>query len=144
MSWTVRAAGRGRATAYVRTHRFEVGAPVEFDAQAETVSALEYALAALAADLLGTFGALARRRRVEIDATEAVVTGTLNNPLTVLKVVGEEGHPGLEHVTLKLYVRSPAPPEQLHAVWAEARMLSPLARTLAAAVALDLELAITS
>lgn len=142
MKWSarVRAVGRGRVAVYVRDHRFEVGRAVEFDAEAPTVSALEHALAALAADLVDTFSALARRRRVELDAVEAVVTGELNNPLTVLEVVGEEGHPGLERIALKLYVQSGAAPEALHALWRDARALSPLARTLGAAV--DLRLAL--
>jgi hypothetical protein len=73
VSWTVRvrATGRRRATAYVRDHRFEVGPPVEFDTAAATVSSLEHALAALAADLVTTFAALARRRRMDVDALEA-------------------------------------------------------------------------
>ena len=145
MSWTVRvrAAGRRRAVAYVRDHRFEVGAPVEFDREAPAVSALEYALAALAADLVGTFAEQARRSRVPVGAAEAVVTGSLNNPLTVLRVVGEEGHPGLERVTVKLYVASPAAADDARRVWDDARRLSPLARTLGVALDLDLELAIT-
>ena len=145
MNWTVRvrADGRRRAVAYARQHRFEVGAPVEFDREASAVSALEYALVALAADLVGTFQEHARRSRVPVDAAEAVVTGALNNPLTVLRVVGEEGHPGLERVTLKLYVVSSAPPDDVRRVWDDARALSPLARTLGTALDLDLELAIT-
>ena len=135
--------GRRRAVAYARDHRFEVGAPVEFDETSDTVSALEYALAALAADLVNTFSTLARRRRLEIDAIEAVATGRLNNPLTVLQVVGEEGHPGLEHVGLKIFVGSAAPAAEVSALWEEAQTLSPLAKTLRTALTLDLDLVIT-
>jgi uncharacterized OsmC-like protein len=145
MTWSVRvvATGRWRAAAYAGRHRFDIGAPVSFDSEAETVSALEYALAALAADLVNTFAGLARRRRVEVDAVEAVATGSLNNPLTVLQVVGEEGHPGLERVALKLYVVSPAAEEEVRRILEEARSLSPLARTLSGAVDLDIELDVT-
>lgn len=145
MTWRVRvvSTGRRRATAYARGHRFEVGPAVSFDAEADPVSALEYALAALAADLVSTFTGLARRRRLEIDAVEAVATGALNNPLTVLQVVGEEGHPGLERVVIKMYVVSPAAPAEIGRVFEEARALSPLARTLRAAVDLSIELDIT-
>jgi hypothetical protein len=145
VNWTVRvhAAGRRRAIAYARDHRFEIGAPVEFDETAATVSALEYALAALAGDLVNTFSTLARRQRLEVDAIEAVVTGALNNPLTVLQVVGEDGHPGLEHIALKLYVGSSAPAADVNALWEETQTLSPLVLTLRSAVTLDLDLVIT-
>ena len=145
MKWTVRvrSVGRRRAVAYARLHRFEVGAPVEFDPQGDAVSSLEFALGALAADLLNTFTELARRRRIELDGVEAVVGGTLENPLAVLEVVGEQGGPALESVAIKLYVTSPAPPERIDELWRDAQRLSPLTVTLRAAVALELELVLT-
>lgn len=145
MTWSVRvtSGGRRRAVAYARHHRFEVGAPVEFDQRADTVSALEYALGALAADLVNSFTELCRRRRVEIYAVEALVSGTLGNPLFVLEVIGEAGSPALERVALKVYVSSPAPPDTIEALWRDAQALSPLAVTLRAAVRLELELTLT-
>ncbi len=134
--------GRRRSTAYAREHRFQVGAPVAFDAAADRVSALEYALGALASDLLTTFTELCRRRRLDVGPVEAVVTGELDNPLTVLRVVGEEGGPGLSTITLKVYAGSSEAADVLEAVWREAQSLSPLAVTFRAAVALDLELRI--
>lgn len=138
----VRSTGHDQATAYVRQHRFLVGAPVHFDEAAEAISALEYALGALAADLVVGFAALARRRRVRVDAVEAVVLGQLNNPLTVLSVVGEVGHPGMERVAVKVYVTSDADEEELQRAWSDALELSPLARTLRDAVDLQFELRI--
>jgi uncharacterized OsmC-like protein len=136
----VRATGRDRATAYVRRHRFEIGAPVHFDEEADAISAVEYTLSALAADLVNGFASLARRRRLQVDAVEAVVTGELNNPLTVLAVVGETGHPGMERVTVKVYVTSGASEGDVQRVWSDALDLSPLARTLRDAVNLRIEL----
>jgi len=143
--WTVRvrSAGRQRAVAYARDHRFEVGAPVEFDHAAERVSALEYVLGAFAADLVNTFTTLARVRRLEVDAVEAVVSGALDNPLTVLRVVGEAGHPGIERIRLKLYVASAEPHAAIERVWREAQELSPLTRTFQAALTLELEIVVT-
>jgi hypothetical protein len=140
MNWSVRVVGSGRrrATAYARAHRFEVGAPVEFDEAAPAVSTLEYALAAVAAELAGTFTELARRRRIEVDGIEATANGELDNPLTWLEVVGEPGHPGLHRLDVKLYVISPADPAVLQALWERACALSPLVRTLSAAPGLDL------
>jgi uncharacterized OsmC-like protein len=125
----VRATGRDRATAYVRRHRFEIGAPVHFDAEADAISAVEYTLSALAADLVNGFVALARRRRLAVDAVEAVVTGELNNP-----------HPGMERITVKVYVTSGASEGDVERVWSDALELSPLARTLRDAVNLRIEL----
>jgi hypothetical protein len=56
----VRSAGDGRATAYMRAHQFEIGAPLHFDPQYAGVTALEHVLAALGADLVN--GLLARCR----------------------------------------------------------------------------------
>lgn len=144
VTWSVRvrATGRDRATAYVRRHRFEIGAPVQFDDAADAVSALEYTLGALAADLVNGFAALARRRRLSLDAVEALVTAELNNPLTVLAVVGEAGHPGMERVVAKVYVTSGDTDDDLRRAWSDALALSPLARTLRDAVDLRIELRI--
>ena len=146
MTWSlrVRSVGRRRAVAYARQHRFEIGAPVEFDERADAVSALEYALGALAGDLVNTFTELARRRRVPLDGVEAVVSGALDNPLTVLEVVGEQGRPVLETVTLKVYVTSPAPSGQIEALWSDAQALSPLTVTLRGALDLQLHLTLTA
>jgi hypothetical protein len=83
-----------------------VGAPVQFDAAYDAITALEYVLGAMGADVVNGFRALARKRRVEVDHVEAVVQSEINNPLTYLGVVGERGHLGLEQVSVKVYVAS--------------------------------------
>ena len=110
VTWTlrVRATGTNLATVYARQHRFTVGVPVQFDEQYDQVTALEYALAALGADLVNGLRLAARRRRIALTDVEAVVTGALDNPLTYLGVVGEEGHPGLARVTIRVYVSTDA------------------------------------
>jgi OsmC-like protein len=138
----VRATGPDRATAYARSHRFEVGAPVHFDEAAETISAVEYTLGALAADLVNGFTAMARRRRLPMNAVEAIATVELNNPLTVLAVVGEGGHPGIERVRVKVYVTTDASVDDVRQLWSDALKLSPLARTLHGAADLQVELRI--
>lgn len=137
------AQGQEPLSAYVRAHRFEIGAPIHFDELYPHVTALEYALSAIGADLVGTLQALARRRRIVLDNVEAVVSGELNNPLTFLDVVGEEGHPGLELVRTTVYVSSAAAEEELQALWNDAIQKSPLVRTFKDSVALDLILKIT-
>ena len=90
MKWNLRvcATNNGCATVYVRRHQFEVGAPVHFDEQYNQITALEYVLGAIGADVVRGLQSLARKRRVEIDNVEALVSGELNNPLTHLGVIG--------------------------------------------------------
>jgi hypothetical protein len=144
VTWTlrVRADAGGTAQVFVRKHRFEVSAPAGFDEEAPQVSALEYVVGALAADLATGLVALARRRAVAIDQVEAVVRAELDDPLASLGVVGATGHPGLESVRVKLYVASPAERAVLEELWGEAQATSPLLRTLAAACTIDLALEI--
>jgi hypothetical protein len=140
-SWTLRIASPQpeRATAYVRRHRFDVGMPLDFDEDYGEITALEYALGALAADLVMGVRRAARRLRVRIDNIEAVVRGTVDNPLTWLRVVGEEGHPALARVTLKVYVGSADDAGQVDAAFAEALATSPLALTFRKSVDLKIE-----
>jgi hypothetical protein len=60
-TWSLRisATARGQATVFTRQHQFRVGAPLQFDRDDETVSALEYVLGALGADLVNGLQILA-------------------------------------------------------------------------------------
>lgn len=140
-AWTLRVhSGQpGRATAYVRRHCFEVGVPLQFDEEYEHVTALEYVLGAIASDVAVGFRRLAKRRRLDVDRVEAFVRGEVDNPLTFLQVVGEEGHPGLAKVAVRFYVSSIDPPGRVDAVWEETLRTSPLVRTFGSCVDLTLE-----
>jgi hypothetical protein len=135
----VRATDRGRATVFVRTHQFTVGRPVTFDAEDDAISALEYVLGAIGAEIVHGLQTLARRRQLAIDQLEASVHGELNNPLTALGVVGEAGHPGLEVVGITVYLASSAPAEDIQRLWQEVLARSPLVRTLQPAIRLELQ-----
>jgi len=141
-TWTLRVstARKDRATVFVRQQQFTVGAPVQFDAAYDAITALEYVLGAIGADVVHGLQALARKRRVEVDHVEAVVEGELNNPLTYLGVVGESGHPGLERVSVKVYVASIAPAEEVRRLWQEMLDRSPLVRTFQPAIRFELSL----
>ncbi len=143
-TWTLRigAADHGQATVFTRQHQFRVGAPVHFDRAYEAVSALEYALGALGADVVNGLQILARKRRVPVDQIEAVVAGELDNPLTYLGVVGEAGHPGLGKVRVKVYLASSEEEAAIQRLWQEMLATSPLVRTFQAAVQLELSLQI--
>ena len=141
-TWTLRVstAGKDRATVFARTHQFSVGAPVQFDTAYSAITALEYVLGAIGADVVHGMQALARKRRVEVDHVEAVVEGELNNPLTYLGVVGESGHPGLEQVSVKVYAASIATEAEIQRVWQEMLDKSPLVRTFQPAIRFELSL----
>jgi hypothetical protein len=141
-SWSlrVRSDGIDRATVYTRHNQFTVGAPLSFDREYDRTTALEQALGALGADVVNGFTVLADRERVEIDDVEATVQAELDNALTYLGVVGEEGDPGLTRVEVKVYASSPAHEPTVRKVWEKARRRSPLVNTLRACVDLELSL----
>jgi len=127
--WTLRvtAVRPSGSTVHVRKHSFPAGAPISFDTEYGAITALEYLLGALGADLVGGIQAVARRRRVEIDDVEAVVHGVLHNPMVYLRVVGEVGDAGIRAIEARV-----------RAVWTEVLEISPTVNTLTRAVTLDL------
>jgi hypothetical protein len=139
--WTlrVRAAGKDLNTIYVRQHRLQAGQPLHFDDKYEQTTAFEHFLGAIGADLVGGLQVIAGRRRLEMNDIEAVVSGKLNNPLTYLGVVGEEGHPGLEQVDVTVFVSSPEPEESVLHAWEEMLRRSPIVNTLKSVVKLDMD-----
>jgi hypothetical protein len=141
-TWTLRVstAPQNTARVFVRQQQFTVGVPVQFDAAYHAISALEYVLGAIGAEVVNGLQLLARKRLVEIDSVEAVVQGELNNPLVALGVVGESGHPGLEKVQVKVYVASLAATEDIQRLWQEVLARSPLLRTFQPLIQLDLSL----
>ncbi len=140
----VRTDSRDRAVAYTRRHHFEVGAAVQFDQEYDAITALEYVLGAIGADIVNALWALARRRCLIIDEIEAAVAGELNNPLVHLGVVGETGHPGIEKVTIRVYVNSQEDRKELRSVWEEVLDRSPLVRTFKGTIKMEIGLDLTA
>ena len=136
----MRSTRRGQSTAYARQHAFDVGEPVQFDAEADRVAGLEYLLGALGADLVDGLRGAARRRRIAVDQVEALVSGTLDNPLTYLGVIGEVGHPGLDRIVARVYVGADENDAALQDAWREALGRSPFVGVLRRAIDLDLRL----
>jgi hypothetical protein len=124
----------------VRRHQFAVGRPIDFDAESPDVTALEYALGALGAEIVSGLRVFAKRRRVELDEVEAIVDGELENPLAYLEVIGESGCPGLARVSIKVYVSSSRDEETLNRLWNETLERLPLVRTFGRALNLSIEL----
>jgi hypothetical protein len=123
--------------------QFSVGRPVEFDEASPHVSALEYALGAAGAEIVDGLREFARRRRIAIDAIEALVTGELDHALTYLEVVGETTPPRITRIGVKVFVSAPDEPA-VRALFAEMLDRLPLACTLRGALELKTELILTS
>jgi hypothetical protein len=137
--WQVRVtAGHAGAAVFVRTRRFEVGVPLSFDREEPGITALEYVLGAIGADLVVGLQRAARRRRVELDAVEATVHAALRNPLSYLGVVGEEGDPGIRSLRVRVYAITDAAADAVERIWQETLATSPLANTFGHAVQLEL------
>ena len=141
-TWEIRvaAAGPDEAIAYARKHRFELGGAVSFDREYDRVSALEHVLGAIGADVATGLLKRARQRGLEVESAEAVVKTRLGNPLVFLDVQGEHGDPGLEFVSVRVYLVTSCEPAVVEGVWRETLEHSPLVRTFRKA--LDLQLSI--
>jgi uncharacterized OsmC-like protein len=127
----------------MRRHQFTVGKPIDFDTESGHISALEYVLGALAAEIVNGLRVFAKRRRIEIDHVEAVVDGEVENALTYLEVIGESGRPGISGVSIKVYVASPHDEAVVRALWIEMLERLPLVATLEQACNLKIELTLT-
>ena len=105
---SLRVTAPGPAVARVSAGRrhFAIGRPVEFDDASPHVAALEYALGAVGGEVVNGLREFARRRRFEIDAVEALVTGELEHGLSYLEVIGESGQPRIRRIAIKVFVAS--------------------------------------
>jgi hypothetical protein len=140
VSWRVRVAAERRdvATAFVRTHRIEIGPALSFDPHEPRATALEHVLAALGADVATGLLRLARRHGVELHGVEATARAWSANPLAYLRVVGEDGSPGLSRVRIRVYATTQAAEESVRALWEETLESSPLVSTLRPCVEMEL------
>src|SRR5215813_1216802 len=106
ISLRVTAPGPASARVSAGRRQFSIGRPVEFDDASPHVAAIEYALGAVGGEVVNGLREFARRRRLAIDAVEALVTGELQDGLTYLEVIGERGRPRLRRITVKIFVAS--------------------------------------
>ena len=139
--WTLRvtATDKEAAPVFARRHRISVGRPLHFEAGYPYVTALEYVLGALGAEIVNGLRLSARGRRIALDDIEAVVDGQLHNPLAYLEVVGVAGQPCLKAVVVTVYVASPHDEQTLSTLWDQTRSRLPLVQTFSAALALTVD-----
>lgn len=138
VSWSVRVLltpGPGAlAVARLREHTLRVHAPVSFKPSGDPApSSLETLLAALGTEVATGFHTRARRSGKIVDALEASVAASLENPLVAAGVVGEEGSPALARVALTLYVASPEDEADLRDLLDRTLAAGPVHATLARA-----------
>jgi hypothetical protein len=126
----------------VRNEQFLVGRPLELDSASRRIAALEYALGALAGEVLNGLRHFAWRRCVDLEHAEALVTGDVENGLVYLEVVGERGRPRLSAVRIKVFVASSDEPA-VRRLWSDVLERLPLLGTLRSAIPVHLELIVT-
>jgi uncharacterized OsmC-like protein len=129
---------RPTAKVHVRQYGFEVGDPVSFDVEHPHITAVEYLLGAIAADVAGTVRVLGRKRRIEIDDIEVLVNAELHDPLVYLRVVGRSGLAGIAQINAKVYISSFAEERELRRLWEEVLAACPVVSTLEHSVRLGL------
>jgi hypothetical protein len=138
----VTAGGGDVARVAVRRQQFTVGRPIEFDEAAPRIAAVEYALGAAGAEMVNGLRVFASRRRLEIDAIEAVVTADLEHALAYLEVVGESGRPSIRRVHIKVFA-SCADPQAARELFDSIRDKLPLTAMLGETTRLTTELILT-
>ena len=142
LSLRVTATGPAARVSIGRRH-FSIGRPVEFDEASPHVAALEYALGAVGGEIVNGLREIARRRRIEIDAVEALVTGDLEHAFTYLEVVGETGAPRIARIAVKVFAAGPDA-GAIRALFADALGRLPLLGTLKTTIDVKTELILTS
>jgi hypothetical protein len=123
--------------------QFSIGRPLEFDEMSPRVSAIEYALGAVGGEVINGLRVFADRRRLTLDAVEAIVTGELENALTYLEVVGEDGQPRIARIHVKVFVAS-SDAAATRALFEHVLDRLPLVCTLRRALTLTIDLTLTS
>src|SRR4051812_44295349 len=142
ISLRVTAPGPATARVSVGRRQFSIGRPVEFDEASPHVAALEFALGAVGGEVVNGLREFARRRRIPIDAIEAVVTGELQDALAYLEVIGETGRPRISRIAVKVFVAS-VDDRAIRALFDETVARLPLLSTLRRAVDVGVELVLT-
>ena len=120
----------GAVRAYVRTQAFDVGSQASLRETDDSPSAVEYLIGALGGDLVCGLERAAEGMGVSIHAIEISLSGRLDNILSHLGVVGEQGHPGIASIEGMAYVGSDADEAVIERAWQRTLDRSPLYQTL--------------
>ncbi len=124
--------------AYVRNHTFMVDEPAHLTGEDISPNSMEYVLGAYGACLATGFVVNATKRGVSVRNLEVSVSSTQDNAFTFLGL-SDEGHPGFDEVTAKLYVQADADSSVIQEIWEHSVRTSPVANSLSRNVSLKLE-----
>jgi hypothetical protein len=122
--------------AYARGVSFVLGDSTSFRETDPLPSLVEQQLALIGGDLVAGLTSLAARRGMPVDAVEVSVTGTLDNALVHIGVIGEEGHPGFSAIEATVYVATDVEEAALQLLWEEVLRRAPIVNTLSRATKL--------
>ncbi len=140
--WRVRtrSSGHRKSTVYCRNFSWEVGQPASFEEKDSHPSAVEYLLGALSADLTAAYATECAREGLEMEDVEITARGRLINVLAHMGL--EQGDPGFSEIEVKCFASTLADEMKAEAVWQRTVARSPLAATLAKALALTIKFAV--
>ena len=130
----------GAARAYARARSFDVGSQASLRESDDSPSAIEYAIGALGGDLVRGLERAAEAEGVPLHAIEISLNGRLDNILTHLGVVGEQGHPGFAAIEGTAYIGSDGEEDAIQRAWQRTLDRSPLYHTLTRCAAVTIAL----
>ncbi len=140
--WRVRtrAVGPRKSKIYCRNFSWDVGQPASFEEKDKHPSAVEFLLGALSADLAAGFTTECAREGLEIEDVEITARGKLINVLAHMGL--EAGDPAFSAIEVKCFASTMEEASKAEAVWQRTVTRSPLAATLAKALALTITFAV--
>ena len=124
--------------AYARNHTFVVDEPAHLTGEDLAPNSMEYVLGAYGACLATGFVVNATKRGITVRNLEVSVSSTQDNAFTFLGL-SDEGHPGFDQVTAKLYVQANADEPTVRDIWEHSIKTSPVANSLSRVVNLECE-----
>ena len=105
---------KNEAKFYTRNQSLTLKEIATFDAKASTLSSVELFVASFMSSYLFTLKKEAKKENILLDELEARFTCTLENPLTLLNVIGFEDEAAIKSLQGDIFIYSEAPSLALH------------------------------
>jgi hypothetical protein len=138
----VRCVEKEESKVYDRKIKFSMGRQASFSDDDPYPSASEYLIAAVGGDLANGFQNLAARQGVTIDGIELVISSKIENPLTLIGVVGAKGRPRIQSISVIAYVSTDEAAKIVQKIWNATLDNSPILNTIRGSVQVTLDLRI--
>ena len=123
---------------------FDVGSQASLRETDDAPSAVEYLIGALGGDLACGLQRAAEAEGIVLHGIEITLNGRLDNILTHLGVVGEQGHPGFAGVDGTVYIAADADQSAVTRAWQSTLARSPLYNTLSRCADVSIRLVVMS